>query len=231
MIELMYPLAGNEAAIGLDLSSHPAQRGAALTAIESGSMVLAGPVDLVQGGRGFIGRFPVFVKDGSAIEPIWGLVSAVVDVDRLYRDSGLLRDDLPIHIALTGRDADLSDNAPFFGDAGILDQEPVTAQVSLPTGGWRIAAIPREGWKQTPPNALELRSFIALAALMVILPIGVAGYFYDQHRGHIRKLEEARLQMEHNSLHDSLTGLPNRRFLDQRILSETAATRPASSRC
>src|SRR5690606_10948379 len=32
-----------------------------------------------------------------------------------------------------------------------------------------------------------------------------------------RALEEARRVMEHNSLHDALTGLPNRRFLDQQL--------------
>lgn len=60
--------------------------------------------------------------------------------------------------------------------------------VSLPTGGWRIAAIPRAGWPETPSNALQFRAYLALAMLLVMLPIGFAGYLYDQHRAHVRKL-------------------------------------------
>ena len=81
--------------------------------------MLAGPVDLVQGGRGFIGRFPVFVDDLGGDKRFWGIVSAVVDVERLYRDSGLLDADLPIDIAISGRDgyADKGEKR-FFGEDG-----------------------------------------------------------------------------------------------------------------
>ncbi|MEQ9340769.1 MAG: EAL domain-containing protein [Hyphomicrobiales bacterium] len=188
VINMVYPLAGNERALGLDYKSHPTQRDAALAAMQSPDMILAGPLDLVQGGQGFVGRFPVFVDNGTAEGQAWGLVSAVIDVDRLYHDSGLSRDDLPIQLVLMGRDADLSDETVFFGDAEVLRQEPVLTDVSLPTGGWRIAAIPREGWPETPSNALQFRAYLALAMLLVMLPIGFAGYLYDQHRAHVRKL-------------------------------------------
>jgi diguanylate cyclase (GGDEF)-like protein len=187
-IQMVYPLAGNERAIGLNYATHPTQREAAYAALESRHMVLAGPIDLVQGGRGFIGRFPVFIKNGAVDERVWGLVSAVIDVDRLYADSGLLDEGQPIDLVLMGRDADPTDTSVFFGDAQVLEQDPVLAEVSLPTGGWRIAAIPRGGWKETPPSALQFRGYLFLAALLVVLPIGIAGHFYDQHRDHVREL-------------------------------------------
>lgn len=200
VIRLMYPLAGNEKAVGLDYMRHPAQRHAALAAMNERGMVLAGPVDLVQGGRGFIGRIPVFLEDdaaegGSTTARPWGLVSAVIDVDRFYEESGLLRDDLPIRVALMGRDADPSDPTVFFGDAAVLAADPVLADVSLPRGGWRIAAVPREGWKETPPDALRFRALLVLAALAIVLPVGVAGHFYDRHRAHSRALATRESEM------------------------------------
>ncbi|KAJ8606008.1 hypothetical protein CTAYLR_010506 [Chrysophaeum taylorii] len=188
VIQMMYPLAGNERALGLDYLNHPTQRDAALSALESRSMVLAGPIDLVQGGRGFIGRFPVFIDEGESQERVWGLISAVIDVDRLYRESGLLNDALPIELVLMGRDADLSDPTVFFGDPEILKQNPVSAEVSLASGGWRIAAIPRGGWKETPPNALRFRGLLFLAALLLLIPVAMAGHYYDQHRAHVKEL-------------------------------------------
>ena len=98
----MYPLEGNEKAIGLDYNKNPAQREAALRARDSGSLILAGPVDLVQGGTGFIGRFPVFTGDAFGQREFWGIVSAVVDADRLYADSGLLDPTSASNIALSG---------------------------------------------------------------------------------------------------------------------------------
>lgn len=188
VISMIYPMIGNEQALGLDYLRHPTQREAALASMQARHMVLAGPVDLVQGGRGFVGRFPVFIEGGPAGNRAWGLVSAVIDVEQLYVDSGLTRDDLPIQLALMGRDADLSDDTVFFGEANILGQGPVMTEVSLPNGGWRIAAIPRDGWRETPSNALQFRAVLALVMLMVMSPIVVAGYLYDQHRAHIRKL-------------------------------------------
>lgn len=58
VIQMMYPIEGNEQAIGLNYELHPEQAEAALRARDTRQLVLAGPVNLVQGGQGFIGRFP-----------------------------------------------------------------------------------------------------------------------------------------------------------------------------
>src|SRR5579872_5985843 len=54
VVSLVYPVAGNEKVLGLDYNKNPAQRSAALLARDSGDLIIAGPVDLVQGGQGFI---------------------------------------------------------------------------------------------------------------------------------------------------------------------------------
>ena len=88
------PLKGNEQAIGLDFRKNDKQRDAVLRARDSGEVVLAGPVDLVQGGRGFVARLPVFVDGPDESRRFWGVVSAVIELDALYRDAGLYAPDL-----------------------------------------------------------------------------------------------------------------------------------------
>lgn len=90
VITLMYPLEGNEKAVGLDYNKDEKQREAALRARDTHQMILAGPVDLRQGGQGFIGRFPVFLNRGEPNETFWGVISAVIDMHELYEDSVLI---------------------------------------------------------------------------------------------------------------------------------------------
>ncbi|MCY0094046.1 bifunctional diguanylate cyclase/phosphodiesterase [Hoeflea ulvae] len=195
VINLVYPLEGNEKVIGLDLRTNPAQRDAALRAATSEKLVLAGPVDLVQGGQGFIGRFPVFLTEDDGSKTLWGLVSAVVDVERLYAASGLLATDLPIEISIAGKDSTGGDGPVFFGDPEIYGQNPVLSEVTLPSGSWQIAAIPAGGWSSTPDNTWQFRALILLAGLLVVVPISIAGHLYDQRRGNIRELKLNQIKM------------------------------------
>jgi len=80
--------------------------------------VLAGP-SIWSRGRGFIARLPVFVDGPNEGRRFWGVVSAVIDLDKLYRDAALCRD-LPIDVAISGRDGREQDARSFFGDARVF---------------------------------------------------------------------------------------------------------------
>lgn len=181
VISLVYPMAGNEAAIGLDYRNRPDQREAALRARDEGRPLVAGPVELVQGGKGLVARFPVFT--GTAEETaFWGLVAAVIDVEQLYRDSGLLDIDLPIDIALIGKDSMGASGEQFFGLPGLLDSDPEVVDVWLPGGSWVLAATPRSGWGRSTGALWLQRSAIVVAGLLVMLPIVIAGRLSEQRQ-------------------------------------------------
>ncbi len=196
VISLMYPVKGNEQAIGLDYRKNEKQRAVALQAVASEQMILAGPIDLVQGGQGLIGRFPVFVENSGGGRYLWGLVSAVIDVDQLYLESGLIDADLPINVAIRGENATGEDGLVFFGDPEIFNQQPVTSLVSLPSGSWQIAAVPVGGWSSTPDNAWQMRFLILLAGLLVIVPISIAGYLGDLRQIHIQEINRRQSQLQ-----------------------------------
>ncbi len=174
IVSLMYPLAGNEAAIGLDYRTHPTQGPAAQRALRTGQSTLAGPLPLLQGGMGFILREPVFVTpDAPGRERrTWGIVSAVIDVEALYRQAGILDALTQLRLALRGTDGTGPMGAIFFGDPGIAAQQPVTLDVAVPGGSWQLAATPPGGWGQ----AQNLLWAIRLGGLLLALAAAVMTY-------------------------------------------------------
>lgn len=167
VIRLMYPLQGNEKAIGLDFRQVPAQFATAEQARVSRQIVLAGPLNLVQGGVGLVARMPVYLPDSKGGEYFWGLVSAVIDAEKLFASSGLGDAKLPVDIAIRGKDAKGVDGEVFFGRPELFGANPVLASIHLPQGTWEIAATPRGGWSAEPDNQGALRLGFALIAFMV----------------------------------------------------------------
>ena len=77
----VYPLKGNESVLGHDLTGAKAGDKEAQTAIERGTMIMAGPFSLVQGGVGIAGRLPIYL-DGS----FWGIVSITLNYPEALSD-------------------------------------------------------------------------------------------------------------------------------------------------
>ena len=191
VIRLMAPLAGNERAIGLDYTKTPGQAEAAERARRTRQVVLAGPLPLVQGGRGLIARLPVYLRNPDGSERFWGLVSAVIDSDKLFRSAGLLDETLDVEVAIRGVDAGGAAGSVFLGRPQIFEQSPVLADMVLPQGSWQMAAVPRGGWTPHAPLLWWLR------AAYVLLAAGVLAAFI----GLVRARERAEAALA-RSVHD-----------------------------
>jgi len=182
VIRFMVPLAGNEKAIGLDYRKTPAQFAAAERARTTRELVLAGPLSLAQGGTGLIGRIPVFVEDNKGESRFWGLISAVLDAERLYRDSGLLDADLPIELALRGKDGTGETGEVFFGAADLFAADALQLSVALPIGSWQMAGRPKGGWSYQPDNLGSIRLGFLLAVLLILGPMLLLALFDARQR-------------------------------------------------
>lgn len=196
VITMTYPQEGNEASIGLNYLEVEKQRDAALRARDTREMVLAGPVDLVQGGQGFIGRFPVFVADERLGERFWGIVSAVIDIDRLYLHAGLFDEDIRVDVAIIGKDGLGHEGMLFFGRPEIVEQDPVVMEVTLPAGTWQILAVPHEGWDGTPDNAVRFRLWFLFAVFLIMIPTLFSGRLIEERRRHMEELKRREIQLE-----------------------------------
>jgi len=140
VVNLIYPVAGNEKAIGLDYRVNEEQRESAITAVDTGSPVLDGPVNLVQGGIGFIARLPVINDNG-----VWGIISVVLDYRGVLSDAGFIGD-TELDLLIKGRNefgnlADIYDSHD-----GTSMVNPVQLSIQLPYGEWHLFAQPAEGW-------------------------------------------------------------------------------------
>ena len=196
VVSLQYPLRGNEKALGLDYRKNPAQRQAALRARDSGDVVLAGPVDLVQGGRGLIARFSVFTSEADGSKKFWGIVSAVIDIEGLYRDAGLLDPKLPIEVAITGVDALGKHGRQFYGDPEVVADRPITMDIRVPSGSWQIAARPKGGWRDYPPDRWLLLLGVLIAGVLFILPTWLFGRLVEERRDHSLSLRDRESKLE-----------------------------------
>ena len=72
VIRYVYPLEGNQAIIGKAYKDFPGQWPDIQKAIATRKIVTAGPITLIQGGTGLIGRVAVYTHH-SGTERLWGL--------------------------------------------------------------------------------------------------------------------------------------------------------------
>ncbi len=150
IIRFVYPMKGNERALGLNYLKTPGQREAVLRAIREKITVVAGPVNLVQGGVGIISRTPIFMKDSPASnsgQRYWGIASTVIDFDTLMKSTGFA-DGMSenIRFALRGKDGLGEGGEIFWGDGRIFTMNPILMDIALPSGSWQMAAMPASGW-------------------------------------------------------------------------------------
>ncbi len=183
VVSQIYPLAGNEAALGLNYLQNADQRDAVLRVVESGEMVIAGPLQLVQGGFAFVGRAPIYVTAANGEKQLWGIVSAPILAENIYRDAGLLDDDQEIRIAIRGRNGLGNQGDFFFGDQEIVNNPRlVSMPVNIGGGSWEIVAIPTQDMLAGNPLVTVVRVFTTIAVLAILIMLGLARRQVDRDK-------------------------------------------------
>lgn len=75
-----YPLKGNEKTIGYNISTNKDHKNAAAEAIKQNRIVFEGPINLIQGGRGIVGREPIYKNN-----TFWGFSAVVIKTETLLK--------------------------------------------------------------------------------------------------------------------------------------------------
>ncbi|TVX99909.1 putative bifunctional diguanylate cyclase/phosphodiesterase [Cohnella terricola] len=223
--EYVFPLAGNEEVLGLDLFRHPdpSVRENAERAKLADDMTILGPIELTQGGVGLISRQSVYVGDR-----FWGFVSVVLDNSSILQEADLFNGDKGIDLSVRANGRIL------IGDPRLFDHPGLLEKVALPDGQWEIAAVPNRSRLDSIASKIHVVQATCAGSLLLIV------YFlYVQltQKARLqllveertrkleitnRKLETAFHELSAAAYHDAVTGMRNRTFFNEHLADRIA---------
>lgn len=201
IVSHIYPLEGNEKAMGLNYFSEGAGNKEAIAARDSGQLVLGGPFELVQGDQALVGRLPVYLNRGDKSE-FWGLVSVTLkfpealneaELDQL-KNQGFAYEIWRISPDTNQRQMITNSNYSYNESANFVEQK-----MSILNATWYFRLSPIKNWYEHPETWIYSIVGFFISVLMAFLVI---------HNSDLRRL---RLELEEITYHDALTGILNRR--------------------
>jgi diguanylate cyclase (GGDEF)-like protein len=166
IVNYVYPYKGNEKVIGLDYKKHPIQRTAVMQVVKRKTLMVIGPINLVQGGTAFIGRVPIFRSDNGVL---WGIISAPIDADGVYKTTNVYQVEQDYHVAIRNFDADGRPGDAFYGESDAFRSFDSTI-IKIPIGGshWEVALAPKNPPLGLQQNITLIRSVLILTILIIV---------------------------------------------------------------
>ena len=147
VVSQVYPVAGNEAAIGLDVLHNPARKKEANLAKNSGMYTIAGPFELVQGGTGALLFDPIYTYSEKGERSFWGFSILVLQWDNFIEEVELDKmEDAGYRYQIWKKD-------PYTGEKIVIAESEedfhgnaLEVACSVPNDTWYFEIIPKAGW-------------------------------------------------------------------------------------
>jgi diguanylate cyclase (GGDEF)-like protein/hemerythrin-like metal-binding protein len=207
-IKWIYPLEGNEKALGTDLSKVKDQAPSIRYVKTNLTNHFDGPRQLVQGGTGYIIRIPI-LKDNT----YWGIASVVLD-DKKVRDLFTeYEKECHLKVAILNKSAD---NKLFFGDPSVVSDDNLSFSSQFSGNEWMIYVV------STEPGFINWNYIILLSIVGVIAGIFVSRFVY-RYMSETERVKARNVMLNQAVYRDRLTGLYNRSFFDVRLHEEIDA--------
>ncbi|MGO2354694.1 MAG: bifunctional diguanylate cyclase/phosphodiesterase [Marinomonas foliarum] len=214
IISDIYPLKGNEDAIGFNVISTPGFKEEAMLSIRNHQMFVIGPINLVQGGVAVISRAPIFLNKGTQKELFWGFASAVIYLDDLLESTQLKRlESEGYQYNLSRKHAATKKTITLSNSLTPLSDIQASTELILPVGTWTLK-ISKALDEQLDDRRVTGYAVSFIASLLLSIAL-YAILIQPLKLRTLVKEKTAELQTLANK--DPLTGLPNRRFLQDNL--------------
>jgi PAS domain S-box-containing protein len=161
----VYPLAGNEAIVGLNLlddQDRPDQAQYIRDVMETGGTILSNPYLRPDDSLVLTARRAIFLDND-----FWGLTTLVIDLPVVLDEVLLPLDDLGVDVALRA-----DDGVMFYGP-DIFGADPVLTTVTILNTEWEIGILPEAGWTA---YVLPSLTGFAISGVLLCVLVGVIGY-------------------------------------------------------
>ena len=170
IIQQVAPLKGNEKALGLNLFETANQKNESVLARDSGTLTLAGPLELAQGGTGLIGRLPIFLNKEKK-ECFWGFVLVVIDISKLFEPSKMQRlKDKKLSFELWRIHPDTKEKQIIIQSEHKALNHPIDYAFEVPNATWTLSLAPNTEWKENQAIFLfRMLSAFLMALLLAYL--------------------------------------------------------------
>jgi sensor domain CHASE-containing protein len=170
IVSTIYPLSGNEEAIGHDLLNDPARRTEALKTIASRQLTLAGPFELVQGGGAVIGRLPVFTHRDTGEEHFWGFTVVLIRLPELLKATNIHElSEKGYAYQLSRIHPDTGEKMVFAGSPALSGRPRVDFGFQVPNGEWTLSVAPRASGTAAPTPIIEYALVSLIGAILALL--------------------------------------------------------------
>ena len=166
VISLAYPEEVNAATIGFEPAADPEQGAATRFAIDSKKTTVAGPHALVEGGTGFIVRYPIYTRQNGD-DRFVGLAILVMDWDKFvakvtddYSEQSRYR----FAVWKDQSDHVLVDEDGYIFKNGPVSQRKLDIAIDAPNDSWHLTVEEMSGWG----SFLYMLPWIMGAALVLV---------------------------------------------------------------
>ena len=147
IVSQIYPIQGNENAMGFNVLEDSERKKAALLARDSGEYTIAGPFDLVQGGTGVLLFDPVYQTDAQGNEKFWGFSILVMDWEKFIDKMELDKlEEAGYHYQIWKRGNKDGEKAVIAQCVNFEKEDTLEVACEVPNDIWYFEIIPENGW-------------------------------------------------------------------------------------
>ena len=189
IVTQIYPMQGNENALGLNMLEDPERKKAAGLARDSGEYTIAGPFDLVQGGTGVLLFDPVYQTDAQGNKKFWGFSILVMDWEKFIDKMELDKlEDAGYHYQIWKRDNKDNEKVVIAQCVNFEKEDTLEVACEVPNDTWYFEIIPENGWITLIQRLWGLLiSFMSSFIIMIV-------YLQFRMRRYREKIHETELE-------------------------------------